>query len=207
MQVSVMEMRSRLDSVMPRAAGRVQLSYAPDGTRDPSFWVPHTPVVHNQVLFEWGTIVQNLLRGSPDGKNYSINALYMEFDNSGAQVNPVPIINRDEGMSYYDALSGNRDFLRIPVIATGEETTDPVLFPQNNVAVFYYQSEGTVGVKNGLTFSDTSNSRVYGGALVAARSADRKQDLILSRFYVAGTQQVVKVVGKQIAVTWKVRLL
>jgi hypothetical protein len=94
------------------------------------------------------------------------------------------------------------------VIATNEETSDPVKFPKNNVAIFYYQSEGTVGVKNGLTFSDVANSRVYGGALVAIRNqGDKTQDLILSRFYVSGSQQVVKVVGKQIAVTWKIRLL
>jgi len=203
-----MEMRTRLDRDMPRAGGRVQLSYAPDGTRDPSLWIPQTPIVHNQVLYEWATIGQNLLRGSPDGKNYSINGLYMEFDNSGSTVNPIPTVNRDQAMSYYQALANPRDYLRIPVISTGEETSNAAQFPENNVAIFYFQSEGTVGVKNGLTFSDVANSRVYGGALVAIRNqGDKNQDLILSRFYVSGSQQVVKVVGKQIAITWKLRLL
>ena len=203
-----MPLRRRTDISRSHALGRVQLSYAPDGTRDPSLWLPASRVIHNTILYEWGTIAQNLFRGSPDGKNYAINGLYMEFDNSGSAVNPVPTITRDAGRSYYNALAPPRDFLRLPVIATSDETTDAVKFPEGNVAVFYFQSEGVVGVKNGLSFADTSNSRVFGGALVAIREqGDITQDLILSRFYVTGTQQVVKVVGKQIAVTWKVRFL
>lgn len=183
--------------------GEVQGSYVPDGVTEPRGWLPQTVFVRNQILYAWGTIVQKLLRNVKDNKNYWIGGMYIEFDNSGAPVNPTPSITRDAGLSYYNSLSSPRDYLRVPIAATDESSSNITNFPDNNVAHFYAQTAGTLGV-HGLTFSDSVNSRVYGGALVAFRDPeDAAQDLVFSRFYFASANQLLKVVGSQIGLLWK----
>jgi len=159
----------------------------------------------NAFLYEWGAIVQNLLRGSPDGKSYNIGGIYFEFDNSGSAVDPPPTVDRADSLNYYNDLNSNdanQDYLRIPLIATEEATSDPVLYPKNNISRFIAQTAGTVGV-HGNTYSDGSNSRVYGGALVAyLDESDASQDIILSRFYFPAANQILKPAGSQAGITW-----
>jgi hypothetical protein len=191
--------------ILPEAyvLGQVQGFRVPDGVTDHRLWSPETPLVKNQILYAWGTIIQKLLRNLKDNKNYWIGGMYIEFDNSGAPVNPTPTITRNAGLSYYNSLSSPRDYLRVPIAATEESSSNLTNFPDNNVAHFYAQTAGTVGV-HGLTFSDSVNSRVYGGALVAFRDPeDAAQDLVFSRFYFASANQLLKVVGSQIGLLWK----
>ena len=77
-----------------------------------------------------------------------------------------------------------------------------MLYPKNNIARFIAQTAGTIGV-HGNTYSDGSNSRVYGGALVAfLDETDAAQDILLSRFYFAEANQVLKPAGSQVGITW-----
>jgi hypothetical protein len=172
----------------------------------PGIWSGEVDWQHNDILYDWAAAVQNLLRNSPDGKSYNVGGMYIEFDNTGADVDPVPSINRDEGASYYAGLGPTRDYLRVPLVANAASTSNVALFPGNNIATFISQSEGTVGVQNGLTFSDVANSRVYGGALVIyPEFADSSQDLIFSRYYFAPGSQIEKVAGSQVGLTWAIQ--
>jgi len=183
--------------------GEAQGFYVPEGVVNHRLWLPQTPLLPNAILYDWGTIVQKLLRNVKDNKNYWIGGMYIEFDNSGAPVNPTPSITRDAGLTYYNGLSSPRDYLRVAIAATEESSSDETNFPDNNVAHWYAQTAGTLGV-HGLTFSDSVNSRVYGGALVAFRDPDdAAQDLVFSRFYFASANQLLKVVGSQIGLLRK----
>ena len=161
---------------------------------------------HNDLLYDADTIMAQLLRGSPDGKAYHIGGFFAEFDNSGADVNPVPTVGRDENLSYYNGLNAgdaDRDYLRIPLISTQLSSTNTANWPLGNEAEFSAQTAGATGV-HGNTFSDVAGSRVYGGALVSfVDSGDSAQDLVFARFYFAPGSQIVKVAGSQIGVTWK----
>lgn len=194
----------------PRARyrGDVQGFYVPD---KPVFckelWTPATPRQHNDLDYQYATILQRLLRNVKDGKNYHIGGMYVEFDNSGVAVDPTPTIDRGDGLDYYDNLSAPRDYLRMPVAATEEDSSDETNFPLGNIGKFYVQTAGSVG-EHGLTFSDAANSRVYGGALVAfCEDDDSSQDLIYARFYFASANQMLKPIGKQVGLLWRPRFL
>jgi len=173
-------------------------------------WFPVTRVVKNTALYDAAVILANLLRNTDDGKSYSIGGMYIEFDNSGSTVSPTPTISRDGNLSgYYNGLNSsdpNRDYLRVPLTATSGSSGGSN-YDGNNIATFLAQTAGTTGV-HGNTFSDVANSLVYGGALVAfLDSGDSSQDLILSRFYFTDTaEQIAKVAGSQIGLTWPITL-
>lgn len=188
--------------------GSVQGFYVPES---PQFckelWLPATPPQHNDPDYQWSTILQRLLRNVQDGLNYHIGGMYIEFDNSGAAVDPTPTIDRGDGLDYYDNLANPQDYLRVPIAATEESSSDETNWPLGNTAHFYAQTSGSTGV-HGLTFSDAANSRVYGGALVAfCDEDDASQDLIFARFYFASANQLLKPIGKQIGLLWKPRFL
>lgn len=181
--------------------GRVVTSQILDATGKP--WRV-SPVLKNLVCFDWGVCAAALFRNLQDGKNYHIDSMYLEFTNTGADIDPVPTIGRDTTNEYYRTLSGTEDFIKVPLIATSgsKSSTD---YSGNNVATFFAQSTGTTGFRDTspLTFSDASNSIVYGAALVATLdSGDITQDLVISRIYFDPGEQVAKVAGSQIGVTW-----
>jgi len=203
------------------AKGLVRAFRAPEipywylGTREPSYmpaaranWGPPlTDWQENALLYDADTIIAELLRGSPDGKNYHIGGMYIEFDNSGIDVNPVPTIGRGGNLAgYYNGLNSgdpNRDYLRVPLIGTQIASSNTGNWPLGNQPEFFSQSAGTVGV-HGNTYSDVANSRVYGAALVAFKDVgDAAQDLVFARFYFAPGSQVAKVAGSQIGIDWK----
>jgi len=178
----------------------------------PGHWTRASDIVHNQFLYDWARIFQNLLRGSPDGKNYSIAGMYLEFENNGgATINPVPTIARTGNKAeYYDTLhtgDPKRDYLRVPLVATASSLSDANNFDGDNVFTAIAMSQGVTGV-HGNTFSDSVSSRIYGGALVAmpGGTGDATQDLVLSRMYLSGSNQINKQAGSQIALTWSVVL-
>jgi len=177
---------------------------AADGSE---LWVPVGPWTPNTHMYDMATAAAALFRNLQDGKQYYINGMYFEFDNSGAAVDPTPTIDLADGYDYYTGLTGDSDFLRVPLASTSAGTvTDVAKFPRGtNVAVFSARTTGATGMRTGspLTFSDAENSRVYGGALVAMRSvADITQDLIVARFYFLPANQIVKAAGQQIGLDW-----
>jgi len=170
----------------------------------PDHWTPVGDPIRNTVMYDWAPAVSMLLRNSPDGKQYHVAGMYLEFDNSGT-VTPAAI-DRDETGSYYSNLNTSdpdKDYLRVPIIATAGSNSDNALFVADNVATFYAQTAGTTGI-HGETFSDVAGSIVYGGALVAFRNGegDSSGDLILARFIFPVPNQLAKVAGSQCGVTW-----
>jgi hypothetical protein len=160
-------------------------------------------------MYDWATVAGELLRGAPDSKPYKIGGMFFEFENnSGAAVSP-PSFDRNDGMSYYNGLltSPNRDYLRVPLVASSLNSSDVALFPGGNQLGFFAQTEGVTGV-HGKTFSSAVQSRIFGGALVTFPDfGDATQDLVFSRFYFTETdEQLIKLVGSQIGFSWSVTL-
>lgn len=186
--------------------GRVQAYYVPHDEAPVHTWKPLGQQISNSILYDWAPILIGNLRNEPDGKAYHIGGMYIEFDNSGAAITN-PTINRDESNDYYANLNTNtptRDYLRVALIASEAENTDATKYTAENLGRFYAHTSGVTGV-HGLTFADTSNSVVYGGALVAYREfADASQDLVFSRFYFPQLQHTPKVASSQIGIAWEI---
>ncbi len=194
-----------------------RMFYSPDVMSHPAFgglppgWKPLTGFEHNDFLYEWGAIFANLL--TRRGLNYGIGGMYIEFENTASPGDPVsaPAFTRDagEGVEYYNglALSSDRDYLRVPLVASTIDSTDEANFPKGNRPIFFAQTSGVEGV-HGKPFSDVNNSTVFGGALVAFVDADDPtRDIVLSRFYVSTARQQVKLSTSQIGFEWRVSLL
>ncbi len=181
--------------------------------RDPAKlerWEPQGAFESNQVMYDWATIVGELLRGAPDGKPYKIGGLYLEYENNGGAPVSPPTFERDGGIDYYTNLSGSatRDYLRVPLTVVDLESSNTSNFPGGNALTFFGRTDGVVGV-HGKTFSNAVSSRVYGGALVAYPDfGDATQDLVFSRFYWADTaNQIIKATGSQIGLEWSIQLM
>ena len=173
-------------------------------------WQPLGDFTPNALLYEWGAIFGNLLRRQ--GLNYGIGGMYMEFENVASPGDPVsvPAFTRDagEGVEYYNglALSGDRDYLRVPLVATSMDSTDETNFPKGNRPIFFAQTSGVEGV-HGKGFSDADNSTVFGGALVAfVDEDDPTRDIVLSRFYLEVAKQVPKLATSEIGFEWRLKL-
>lgn len=189
-------------------AGEIELCHVfPDGWRRPAARQA------NQIQDTWGFIVAKLL-GFGDNK-YKINAMYIEFENVDDPEDPVtlPTNEPDETVGYYDdlSLSSSRDFLRVPLlVAPGISVVsgfeDVFEAGQGNKLTFFTQTQGVAGV-HGRGFSSGDNSKVYGVALAATPVfADRTQDVILARSYLAADRQVLKELTPDVGVTWHLLL-
>lgn len=166
--------------------------------------------VPNLVMNSATTVLAKLLRGLP-GEQYRIGAAYLEFENnSGAPVTP-PSFAAADTISYYATLQQHphRDYLRVPVFRADLDSSDPVLFPDGNRLFFEANTvrAGTTG-RHGKPFGSASQSRIFGGALVATPSFnDPTQDVIFSRFYYSDTdRQLVKPVQAHIGLNWEILL-
>lgn len=182
----------------------------PGPSGDLNFWFPVTEFQPNDFLYEWATIVGNLLLRR--GLNYGIGGMYLEFENVGSPGDPVsaPGFTRDadQARPYYDnlALSADRDYLRVPLVSGALGSSDGTKFPKGNRVSFFAQSGGEEGV-HGKPFSAAANSVVFGGALVAfVAEDDPTQDLVLSRFYAAVDRQQAKTDSAQVGLEWQVTL-
>lgn len=171
----------------------------------PGCWAENTPFEPNLTLYDWGEINGELLRGAPDGRDYRIAGMYIEFENNGGAAVSPPTFDRSGGKSYYDALgdSATRDYLRVPM--TAATLADAGNGP-GKLLTFFAQTTGVVGV-HGKAFNDIAQSRVFGAALVAFPvEGDATQDILHSRFYYSAANQLVKQAGSQISVTWPLTL-
>lgn len=171
----------------------------------------------NQIQYTWGFIAANCFgrRRQPDRPDYSISALYIEYENQTDPELPISVassFSRSEGLPYYNALidSTNRDFLRIPLtieptigVSSGYEANLPV-DQQGNKLTFFAQTAGIVGAL-GRPFSHTVNSKVYAAALVSAPVfGDRTKDVIFARTVFTVNNQVTKEASSQIGITWDI---
>lgn len=166
---------------------------------------------HNDVLYSWASIVGPQLT---DGeRKYRIAGMYIEFQNVADPDDPIalPTVSREIGRDYYDALgdSDDTDYLRVPLTGVRADTSDENLFPialGGNVLTFFAQTSGVEGV-HGKPFSDSNNSKIFGGALVAMLDEeDDLQDRILSRLYLDTDSQVAKQPTGQVGLEWELTL-
>ena len=159
------------------------------------------------MLYDAATVISQLLRGAPDGKDYRIANMYVEFENNGgAAVTPPALVDRSEGLEYYNGLSVSltRDYLRVPIVRTSLESSNPTLYPAGNAGYYDVHLVGgpsVVGV-HGKVFQAGNQSRVYGGALVASPEPDDPAaDLVVYRFYYdTAAQQLILPASAGIAV-------
>jgi len=171
----------------------------------------------NQIQYTWGFVAANCFgrRRQPDRLDYSISALYIEYENQENPELPVStstVFSRDLGVVYYNSLgmSADRDFLRVPItieptigVSTGYEENLPV-DQQGNKLTFFVQTAGVLGAY-GKPFSHTANSKVFAAALVAAPVfGDRTKDVIFARTVFTEGNQVPKETSSQIGITWDI---
>jgi hypothetical protein len=191
----------------PELSGRIRLW----DISDHGLWVPRSAFKPNQIQFDWGYIAAQCI-GKGNSK-YKINAMYIEFDNVADEGDPVtiPSYDRGEAIEYYDDLinSGTRDYLRVPLRMSPDISIEPgfenyFAEGEGNLLTFFAQTTGVEGV-HGKTFSNGVNSKICGCALVATPVfADRTQDRVFSRTYLAVDDQTVKQVSGQSGIEWQV---
>ena len=176
---------------------------------------PELPVskTKNMALPWWGYVVAKAV--TEGGYNWRIRKAYIEYQNVASPSNTVTLptitqLDPQSALPYYLGLAGSpdRDYLRVDLrgmpsieIESGYENYFSAGF--GNLIESFAQTEGAVGV-NGLTFSDSVNSKVYGTALVASPAEnDPTQDIVVARAYFSGAQQLLKLPGMQIGVSWE----
>ena len=151
----------------------------------------------NLVLYGGADILALLIAGN---SNYKLNAMYIEFQNTGGVPVSPPSFNRSGGRLYYDGLTG-ADYLRVPIL-TSPALSKSSAYYENNQAAFFAMTEGVAGV-HGTPFNTTSE--VYGAALVATPDVgDQSRDIVFSRVYTE-IGSIQKEVGHEIGVTWTIR--
>lgn len=162
---------------------------------------------HNDLMVTWGyAAVQTLGLGNP---NYRINRFYLEFENVNAAEDVVtpPSFDVYALRSYYANLTAPRDYLRVPLIGLPEVAIaagfeDYFEAGQGNKLTFYGVTDADVGV-NGLTFSDSVNSKLFGIALVAAPDDDDiTKDIIVCRAYYPTEKQRIKPASGSLQVSY-----
>ena len=168
----------------------------------------------NQIQYSWGYMAAKQLgfKRQADRPDYSISALYIEFVNQADPAVPVsvPAAGRDTSISYYNELTGDNDFLRVPLsiepalgVSPGYDVHLPVT-QKGNQLTFFVQTSGTTGV-HGKAFSHSVNSKVFAAALVATPVfSDRTKDVIFARTVLSTANQVTKEASSQIGITWDI---
>jgi len=173
-------------------------------------WTP-VATAPNDLTYKWAyLVIKTLAHGDMD---YKISSMYMEFENvaSPSTLATVPTIDREDQLGYYNSLSANKDFLRVnlvsnPAISISSGFESYFNEGEGNTVTFFAQSAGVTGIL-GRDFSNSSNSKIYGSALVATPvSSDRYQDIIFARSYYDGVivPQQLKSANTQIGISWTV---
>lgn len=172
----------------------------------------------NQIQISWGYIAAKQIgfKRQPDRPDYSVSAMYVEYENQADPETPVAIddFERTLGLGYYSGLATtiNRDFLRVPLrlepaigVAAGSEGASVLAEnDQGNQLTFFAQTSGAQGV-HGRNFSHTLNSKVYAAALVATPYFnDQSRDVIFARTNFSIADQTGKEASSQIGITWDI---
>lgn len=168
----------------------------------------------NQIQYTWGYVAARHLgfRPSADRPSYHISTLYVEFENQSDPDTPISVapFSRAISTEYYANLSGQRDYLRIPIIieptlgvSAGYEENLPVNQSANQLT-FFVQTVGTSGA-HGLPFASNVNSKVYAAALVASPDFnDPTKDVVFARTMFTTANQITKEASSQIGITWDI---
>lgn len=161
--------------------------------------------IQNLILYGGADILALLAGGQ---SSYSLRTMYIEFENLADPSDPItpPTFGRADGVAYYNGLisSPNRDFIRVPLSVSAAFSSSGADYA-NNIATFFGQSSGTVGF-HGKAFGESSNSAIFGAAMVASPDpTDQSKDIVFSRAY-AGIDKILKQAGFEIGVTWGIRL-
>lgn len=173
----------------------------------------------NQIQYTWGYLAAKALgyRPQPDRPPYHISTIYFEFENVSAPettVTEATSFSESMGIAHYNSLSGNRDYLRVPLLLEPAAATAPTYEDKlpvdqaTNQLTFFAQTAGTTGV-HGLGFGHNVggiyNSKIYAVALVASPFPnDPTKDVIFARTVFTGEYQVPKEASSQIGITWNV---
>lgn len=170
----------------------------------------------NQIQFSWGYVAakQFGFKRQADRLDYSISAMYIEYENQANPADAVSIsdsFGRDVGIGYYNSLSSSatRDFLRIPLsiepaVSVSSGYADLPDNQQGNQLTFFVQTSGVSGA-HGKDFSSGVNSKVFAAALVAAPVfGDRTKDVIFARTVFNTGNRVTKEASAQIGITWDI---
>ena len=168
---------------------------------------------HNAALASWGYAAAQAL--SLGGWQWRLRKIYIEFENVLAPNNAVSVPTVDphnptHALTYYTNLSSSstRDYIRAdllgtPLLAAAPGYTSYFTGNQGNLLRLFAQTGTGVGI-HGKNFNDTANSKVCGSALVVAPvESDPTQDIVVARAYFQPTDQLLKVPGMQIGVTWE----
>lgn len=128
---------------------------------------------------DYNKVVAQLLAGNSD---YTPKYLYLEFANTENEVS-IPEYT-ELGREYYDRmLPDGAGYLRVPITITPTVTAD-------GRVVYTVLVTSTESV-NGVSFSATDKSKIYGVALVAAPVRDDPtQDVVFAREYFRGNKQL-----------------
>jgi len=173
---------------------------------------------HNQVQYTWGHIAAQALgfRPQPDRPRYHISAIYFEFENvltPETTVSEAQTFSKELNSNYYSSFSGDRDFLRVPLVleptlntSSGYENKLPVAHSTNQLT-FFAQTAGNSGVR-GIGFGSAvagKNSKIFAAALVATPDInDPTKDIIFARTVFSAEHQVPKEASSQIGITWNI---
>ncbi|MEM1953106.1 MAG: hypothetical protein QW299_07235 [Candidatus Caldarchaeum sp.] len=187
---------------------QVTIYLARDGSL-PDEWQPLV-TVPNQLQYDWARIAVQLF-GFGRGE-YRISGMYIEYENVANPNDPVSVPSsfpRSEGREYYQGLTGNKDYLRVPLlslpspfVSAGLESEFDGTGINFNSLSFFALTAGTQGVL-GRPFSASNNSKIYGLALISSPNwNDPTKDLIFSRTYFSGPNQILKSVAYQVGVRW-----
>lgn len=169
----------------------------------PGTWRLYSEFRDNLFMYNGAEALAKLLSGDV---RYKAAGMYIEFQNVAdpGDVVSVPSYDRSGGISYYDNLvsSVDTDYLRVPLTAAVLSSSDESKYPIGNQLNCFATTAGVLGV-HGKTFSDSANSKVFGGAVIAIPDdTDATQDLVLARFYFATNKQRVKLANAQLGVEW-----
>lgn len=186
--------------------GRVRAHRVPMSRGIPYFitgWQPTTPWRPNLTVFEWASMGCRLFTAGDT--RYRISGMYLEFANVAAPGDPVsiPTFNRTRNIDYYNALTGNVDYLRVPLTAFTVDSSDLNVYPNGNRMTFFARSAGLQG-SHGLEFGYNQNSVIYGASLVAlVHATDYTQDLVFASVYFPEGEQQPKLATSQVGLEWE----
>lgn len=173
--------------------GPVKLGYIDNET---GLWTPKVIAPKNLIMYGADDILGKLIAGDT---NYLINTVYFEFSNNDEGSLPTPTATKDNGQSYYNALTGVQlDFIRTTISTTGT-TTATDADHESNKSTLLAVASGSAGVK-GLSFS--TDSFVLGAALVASPTGSFSGDVVFSRIYF--DTPLPKLNNSQIGIEWSI---